>query len=142
MEEEGAVVSEAGIGLRKGPVLPPESQRDIGQPGVLVCSPHSDSGQVKGLWFTPLRIQVGKARPGGEGRDALEPASCSEWRAVWKEQVWQRGWWRAHPSPFLLPPDCQEAGVLLSFRNQRRAWETLFPLVVQCPHLTIEVTEA
>lgn len=70
------------------------------------------------LHHAPSGGQCGKNRCGSGGGGGLTPA----------------------PSSCLLT--AREAGVLLSFRNQRRAWETLFPRVVQCPHLTIEVTEA
>lgn len=50
VREEDAVVSEAGMRLRKGPILPSESVGDKGSARDSGCVPHSVTvGSVRGL---------------------------------------------------------------------------------------------
>lgn len=100
MGEEG-VVSEAGMGLRKG---------SGSLQGWWVSSRFrvwpllNDGGQGQGT-RRPL-LSVFRWRKGDlEGRrrgDAPGPAPCSAWGVVWKRQG-SMGWWRGSPLP---PPSC------------------------------------
>lgn len=93
---------------------------------------------------TPLCVQGGKGRPGGEVvRGAPNPATCCVPGAVWKGRTGQLGEVEGlTPAPSLLPPGPREADVLLSLSTHRSALERFTRGQELCLHLSVEVTEA